>query len=48
MKYDVKDVGLAEKGSLRMEWGAESMPVLKQILERFAKEKPLKGVRIGA
>jgi len=48
MKYDVKDVGLAEKGSLRMEWAAESMPVLKQILERFAKEKPLKGVRIGA
>ena len=48
MKYDVKDIGLAEKGSLRMEWAAESMPVLKQILERFAKEKPLKGVRIGA
>ncbi len=48
MKYDVKDIGLAEKGSLRMEWAAESMPVLKQILERFAKEKPLEGVRIGA
>ena len=48
MKYDVKDVELAEKGSLRMEWAAESMPVLKQILERFTKEKPLKGIRIGA
>ncbi len=48
MKYDVKDLELANKGSLRMEWAAESMPVLKQILDRFSNEKPLKGVRIGA
>tara|TARA_A100001037_G_scaffold305149_1_gene344233 strand:+ start:8218 stop:9474 length:1257 start_codon:yes stop_codon:yes gene_type:complete len=48
MKYDVKDLELAEKGSLRMEWAAESMPVLKQIQERFVNEKPLKDVRIGA
>ena len=48
MKFDVKDVALAEKGSLRMEWASKSMPVLKQILDRFAKEKPLEGVRIGA
>ena len=48
MKYDVKDLGLANKGSLRMEWAAESMPVLKQILDRFSNEKPLKGIRIGA
>ena len=48
MKFDVKDVELAEKGSLRMEWASKSMPVLKQILNRFTEEKPLEGVRIGA
>ncbi len=48
MKYDVKDLGLAEKGRLRIEWAARSMPVLKQIRERFAKEKPLEGVTLAA
>ncbi|MED5580053.1 MAG: adenosylhomocysteinase [Nitrospinota bacterium] len=48
MKYDVKDVGLAEKGSLRMEWASNSMPVLNQILDRFSIEKPLEGINIGA
>ena len=46
--YDVKDVGLAGKGVLRIEWAAKEMPVLALIRERFEKEKPLKGVRIGA
>ena len=48
MDYDVKDLGLAEKGKLRIEWAAKSMPVLAQIRERFAKEKPLEGVTLAA
>jgi adenosylhomocysteinase len=48
MQYDVKDLSLAEKGRLRIEWAAHSMPVLKQIAERFAREQPLKGVRLAA
>jgi adenosylhomocysteinase len=48
MKYDVKDSKLAEKGRLRIEWANQSMPVLNLIKTRFAKEKPLKGVRLAA
>ena len=47
MKYDVKDLSLARKGKLHIEWAAEYMPVLKLITKRFQKEKPLKGVRIA-
>lgn len=48
MKYDVKDLGLAGSGKLRVEWAAQEMPVLAQIQERFGKEKPLKGIKIAA
>jgi adenosylhomocysteinase len=48
MDFDVKDKGLAEKGQLRIEWAASHMPVLQLINERFAKERPLKDVRISA
>ena len=48
MKYDVKDIKLANDGKLRIEWAAQSMPVLNRIGERFAKEKPFKGVRLAA
>jgi adenosylhomocysteinase len=48
MKYDIKDLGLAKEGKLRVEWAAEEMPVLAQIRSRFNKEKPLKGIRIAA
>lgn len=48
MKFDVKDLGLAEKGKLRIEWAWQSMPVLKSIQERFAREKPLAGARLAA
>lgn len=48
MKYDVKDIGLAKKGKLRMEWAYKDMPVLALIEQRFAKEKPLKGLRVAA
>ncbi|HMK56882.1 MAG TPA: adenosylhomocysteinase [Dissulfurispiraceae bacterium] len=47
-KYDVKDINLAKKGKLRIEWAAQEMPVLKSISERFAKEKPLQGIRVVA
>ncbi len=46
--HDVKDIGLAAAGVLRIEWAEKEMPVLAMIRERFAKEKPLAGVRIGA
>jgi adenosylhomocysteinase len=46
--YDVKDLGLAAEGNRRIEWAAREMPVLKQIRERFAKEKPLKGITVAA
>ncbi len=48
IKYDIKDIDLAKKGKLRIEWAAQEMPVLKSIAERFGKEKPLKGFRLSA
>jgi adenosylhomocysteinase len=46
--FDVKDTHLAEGGRRRIEWADREMPVLRMIRERFAKEKPLKGVRVSA
>ncbi len=48
VKHDIKDITLAKKGRLRIEWAAQEMPVLKSIAERFEKEKPLKGFRLSA
>jgi len=48
LNCDIKDKKLADKGKLRIEWAGHEMPVLKLIKERFAKEKPLKGLRISA
>lgn len=48
MNYDVKDLSLAKKGSLRIEWANQTMPVLNLIRERFKKEKPLKGLKLAA
>jgi adenosylhomocysteinase len=45
---DVKDLGLASKGKLRIEWANQWMPVLQLIRKRFIKERPLDGVRIAA
>lgn len=47
MKYDVKDLSLADDGAMRIEWDARQMPVLQSIKERFAREQPFKGLRIG-
>jgi adenosylhomocysteinase len=48
MDYHVKNVKLAPKGKLKIEWAGNNMPVLNLIRKRFAKEKPLKGTRIAA
>jgi len=47
-KGDVKDLSLAQEGINRIEWAAREMPVVKLIRERFAKEKPLAGLRLAA
>ena len=47
-KYDVKDLSLARQGKLRIEWAEREMKVLAQIRERFRKQKPLKGITLGA
>ena len=46
--HDVVDLGLADEGVRRIEWAAREMPVLRLISERFEREKPLAGLRIGA
>ncbi len=48
MDYDVKDLGLAEKGRRRIEWARNAMPVLCLIEERFTRERPLRGIRVSA
>jgi adenosylhomocysteinase len=48
MEYDIKDIELAERGELKMEWAERTMPVLARIKTRFAKEKPLRGMKIAA
>jgi adenosylhomocysteinase len=48
MKSDIRDMGLAEGGRLRIEWAAQNMPVLASIEERFKKERPLEGIRMAA
>jgi adenosylhomocysteinase len=48
IEYDVKDMGLAEEGVSRIEWAAREMPVIRLIRERFAKARPLEGLRVSA
>lgn len=48
MKYDIKDLSLAESGKLRIEWAERNMPVLRLIRERFQAEKPLAGIVLSA
>jgi adenosylhomocysteinase len=46
--FDIKDANQAEGGRRRIQWAEREMPVLRSIHERFAKERPLKGVRMAA
>jgi adenosylhomocysteinase len=48
MSYDVKDPSLATAGGLRIEYAEQQMPVVRGLRERFAKERPLAGIRLGA
>jgi adenosylhomocysteinase len=48
VSYDIKDINLAEQGRKRIEWAEKEMPVLRLIRERFARERPLAGLRISA
>ena len=47
-KGDVRDTSLARDGAMRIEWASREMPVMRQIRDRVAKEKPLKGLKISA
>src|SRR4030065_261281 len=47
-EFQVKDEALAPQGHLQIEWASKHMPVLNQIKKRFSKEKPLKGLTLGA
>ncbi|MBI4421693.1 MAG: adenosylhomocysteinase, partial [Gemmatimonadetes bacterium] len=46
--YDVRDLKLGDEGRRRTEWAEQFMPVLRQIRERFEKERPLKGKKLSA
>ncbi len=48
ISFDIKDIKLAPEGKLKIEWAGKQMSVLKSIQERFAKEKPLKGITLAA
>ncbi len=48
IQYDIKNLDLAPGGRYRIEWAEREMPVLRLIRERFAREKPLQGMRISA
>ena len=48
MKYDIKDINLADQGKNQIEWAFKDMPVLKQIQERFIAEQPFKGLKLSA
>jgi adenosylhomocysteinase len=48
MKFDVRDLSLAEAGKRRIEWAYASMPVLQTIRKQFIKNQPLAGIRISA
>ena len=48
VSHDVKDLGLAPKGILRIEWAEQWMPVLRLIRKRFDQEKPLAGITLVA
>ncbi len=48
MEYDIKDLNLAAKGKLRIEWAGKFMPVLENIKKEFKEKKSLKGINISA
>ncbi len=47
MDYDIRDIGLAPYGHLKIEWVRDHMPLLRSLEERFLKEKPFEGVKVS-
>ena len=47
MDYDIRDLGLAPYGHLKIEWVRDHMPLLRSLEERFEKEKPFEGVKVS-
>jgi len=48
ISYDIKDATLAEGGRYKIEWAAREMPVIRLLQDRFAKDRPLDGIRLSA
>ena len=48
MKFDIKDITLAEQGKKQIEWAFKDMPVLTGIKKRFEEEQPFKGLKLSA
>ena len=48
MRFDIRDINLADKGKLRIEWAKQSMPVLSLVKKRFAEQQPLRGINVSA
>ena len=48
MDNHIADPSLADEGQLRVEWALGQMPVIAALKDRFAREKPFEGLRIGA
>src|SRR5262245_12789592 len=48
MTYDIRDIGLADRGQRRITWAARNMPVLRQVTDEFAATRPFAGRRIAA
>ncbi len=46
-EFDIKDINLAEQGRWRIEWALKEMPVMRSLMERFHKERPLDGVKMS-
>lgn len=44
----IKDIALADRGQLRIQWAQQQMPVLQRVCQRFAQEQLLKGTRVAA
>ncbi len=46
-EFDIKDINLADQGRWRIEWALKEMPVMRSLMDRFAKERPLAGVKMS-
>jgi len=47
-EFDIRDISLSPQGQQRIEWAYGEMPVMRQLQQRFAEQRPLAGLRIGA